>query len=442
MIACLYLAYSGGAVLRNAIPVLKAAGWDVYVHLDKKADLDEYQQELGEMSSAVHMIEDRVEVFWGGYSMIKAELALLQTAIKAQDYRKFLLLSDDSFPILPPDRLNAHFDNDDDQITINPQPRESPFYSRYHGFFCYDHPATSMRSPPGAGHNQRRIDEELEHRIAEIAVLRRIGKKDIEVYYGSQFWGLSLDTARFLLNVCKEDLHLTKSFEYSALPDETMVQSIIGNYKTGVRHETGPVYADFSAGGPRVLSSLAELPLDIQDTHAFVRKISPTATEFMEQMLGRLRAGRTILGSPPGERRISHRVSLPEGDRIFVRLAAPIEDQIPGWNPIESFWGRKYRWTASDRIAWVLKLDGVPRCILRFVITTVVAANAEWMELCTLSFNGRTEQMKAMAGELVAEFEYDGRGSSHVLLETPPLKSPRETSGKPDDRKLGLSIAL
>jgi hypothetical protein len=442
MIACLFLAYDGASVLRNAIPVLKAAGWDLFVHLDKKADRAKYEQELGEMSSSVHLIEDRVEVFWGGYSMIKAELALLQTAMRTNDYSKFLLLSDDSFPILPPDRLNAHFGNGEDLITIAPQPPHSPFYSRYHGFFCYDHPTTAMRSPPGAGRNEREIDENLEHRIAEIEVLRRIGKKNIEVYYGSQFWALTLDTVKFLVNVCQEDLHLVKSFEYSALPDETMVQSLIGNYRTGGRHETGPVYADFSVGGPRVLSSQAELPLDFQDTHAFVRKISPQATEFMEQMLDHLRAGRTILGSPPGERRLSHRVTLPEGDRVFVRLAAPAEDHIPGWNPIESFWGRKYRWTASDRIAWGLKLDGVHKCTVRFVITTVVGSNPKWMERCTLSFNGRTEQMKAVGGELMAEFEYNGGGALHVLLETPPLKSPRETSGKPDDRKLGLSIAL
>ena len=79
---------------------------------------------------------------------------------------------------------------------------------------------------------------------------------------------------------------------------------------------------------------------------------------------------------------------------------------------------------------------------MRFVITTVIGANPEWMELCTLSFNGQRERMRAVHGELVAEFEFNGEGASHVLLETPALKSPRETSGKGDDRKLGLSIAL
>ena len=37
-IACLVLAYAGAPVLARALPVYRAAGWDVFVHLDAKAD--------------------------------------------------------------------------------------------------------------------------------------------------------------------------------------------------------------------------------------------------------------------------------------------------------------------------------------------------------------------------------------------------------------------
>ena len=66
-------------------------------------------------------VEDPVEIFWGGYSMVRAELKLLAMARGAGPYEKYLLISDDAFPVHTPDMLAMHFSNPDDQISLVPQ---------------------------------------------------------------------------------------------------------------------------------------------------------------------------------------------------------------------------------------------------------------------------------------------------------------------------------
>ncbi len=213
-LACMILAYGAAPVLKSALPILRSAGWDVFVHLDRKVRREIYLEGLGESAGLCRFVENPIEVFWGGYSMIEAEMKLIETARGNDHYDKFLLLSDNSFPALPPAALAKHFSGADDQISIEKQKENSPLYVRYGSFCCYDHPATTVR---GVSHSDgqplRSVDETLENKIAEIAVLRKLGKKNIDIFYGSQFWALTSKSVDHVRKVVSEDLHLRKSFE-------------------------------------------------------------------------------------------------------------------------------------------------------------------------------------------------------------------------------------
>lgn len=441
-IACLILAYTGGPVLAHSLPFLREAGWDVYVHLDRKADRARYASLLE--ASALTFVDDPYEVFWGGYSMVQAELRLLKTAHEAGPYDKYLLISDDSFPVLPPAHLAEHFNNPRDQVTLVRQRVESPFHRRYREFYCYDHLSTAARSD---GPRSCLVDEDLEHRVAEVAVLRRIGKKPLQIYFGSQFWALSRNSAELVMHTAENDLHLAKSFQYAALPDELMVQSILGNYKYKEDQHTGPMYADFSMPfGPRKMNAPADLPLDLQAPHAFLRKIVPKATELLEHMSNHLRAGLTINGVDAHEHKTRATPAVLMGDRLLYRLTAPSASTAPGpaWHGIESFGGRCYRWTAQEEISWqVPELPDLPeQCEkIRFLITPVIDSRAEFRQGCRLTFDGQTQPLQLQEGNLTAEFPFPRPCGGTVVLRTPKLRSPHEAFGMPDQRKLGLSIA-
>jgi hypothetical protein len=438
-LACLVLAYRGGAILARTLPFLREAGWDVFVHLDRKVDRAQYTSGLD--VSACTFLDNPGEVFWGGFTMVQAELRLLQVARDAGPYHKYLLLSDDSFPVLPPAQLATHFDNPHDQVTLVHQRADSPFQQRYREFSCYDHPGINLRPlKPRTGV----IDEDLERRVAEIAVLRRTGKKRLQVYFGSQFWALTAQSAELVTHTVENDLHLVKSFEYAAVPDELMIQSILGNYKIKQNRHTGPVYADFSVEpGPRVIRTLAGLPVDLQPWQVFLRKIAPNGLELLEQMSTHLRAGLTIHGMDPREHQARGSHAVIAADRLLYGLVAPGASSVPGmaWHEIEFCGGRAYRWTALDEVVWVLPEPPSHRGKICFVITPLREVRAEFLQGCRLTFAGQTLPLERREGKLCAEFLYSGSCEVRVILTTPKLRSQHEALGKGDQRKLGLSIA-
>ena len=237
-IACLVMAYRGAPVLRHMASVYTAAGWDVFVHLDRKAELSDYLHALGDARAHCRFVEDRVEVFWGGFSMIQAELKLIHAARQVAAYDRYVLISDDAIPIRPAADLQALYQTDTDFIELNRQPEGSEYHRRYADFFFLDHPATAVRRP---GYLLlAKLDDRFFAKTAEIAALQQRGKKAIEVYWGSQFWSLTAKTVELVEAAIADDEHLVRSFEFAAIPDELLFQSVIGNSQADRRHQGRP----------------------------------------------------------------------------------------------------------------------------------------------------------------------------------------------------------
>jgi len=438
-VACLILGFNGATVLRRALPILAEAGLDVFIHLDRKANREHYAHILGEAGRRCVFIDDRYEIHWGGYAMMQAELKLLATARAAGPYDKYLLISDDSFPVVPADQLRDRLSAKADLITAVRQDKASYIYERYYDFYCFDHVTTSIRGGPRTGI----IDVALENKIAEIAALRRMGKKTIEVYWGSQFWALGQESVDLVLRMAADDQHLAKSFEYAALPDELMIQSIIGNFTSHEALTTGPVYADFSQqGGPRIMATEKDLPFDLQPSHLFLRKIAPDAQDLLDAMLVRLQAGKRIDGRRARGAPLGRRETDDAGHEwLILRLCAPTDNPGDGWHGLESFGGRVYRWTGVERIEWCFNEISLPPGRIRFVITPVIDSGPQFHAECHLSFAGETRRLDLRDGVLSAAFEHEAVSPLRVVLTTPRPVSPREARGFDDDRRLGLSIA-
>jgi len=125
--------------------------------------------------------------------------------------------------------------------------------------------------------------------------------------------------------------------------------------------------------------------------------------------------------------------------RAFA-LAAPGADSAPGpaWHAIESFGGRTYRWTALEKVTWQLAELPYHSGKIRFFITPVIGVRAELRQQCRLSFAGQTLPLELHEGNLTAEFLYSSSSEATVVLTT---HKPQPPPGRPNARKLGLSIA-
>jgi hypothetical protein len=279
-VALLVLGYREPECLRHALPIYLAAGFDVYLHVDKKADAEDYLMRLEEQASSVNLVANRFAIFWGGFSMIRAELALVNAARdSAVCYDRYLLISDDTFPLRNPDGLRMAVGEPLDRIMIRKLSRTEVFFQRYEKFYFFDDAATSLHGRPIEMSN---ISQPLLERMNEVSELMAIGKKQIDIYYGSQWWCLTAETLDIITSKLESDYLLFKSFEYAAVPDEICIQSIVANFSDMERVRSGPVFSDWSKSPrPFVFSNITQLTPDTRQNFLFFRKVSSTNLPFL-----------------------------------------------------------------------------------------------------------------------------------------------------------------
>ena len=442
-VACLVMAYRGAPVLRHMASVYTAAGWDVFVHLDRKAELSDYLHALGDARAHCRFVEDRVEVFWGGFSMIQAELKLIHAARQAAAYDRYVLISDDAIPIRPAADLQALYQTDTDFIELNRQPEGSEYHRRYADFFFLDHPATAVRRP---GYLLlAKLDDRFFAKTAEIAALQQRGKKAIEVYWGSQFWSLTAKTVELVEAAIADDEHLVRSFEFAAIPDELLFQSVIGNSQADRRIEGGPVFADWYVDpGPRTYARMEELPYDFLPHHAFLRKVAPSAERFIAAVAARLQEGKGLYPLRPGaDASDSIVVDTDQGPLAVVTMQAPTPgDTANGWHPAERAGRARFRWTAAETLEFgpLRPLPSARR--IRIVVPLLMAISSDFANSCQIGFAGQTVPAARRGRDLFADFSVDDASDSKIALLTPPPMSPFQLNGASDRRPLGVAVRL
>ena len=282
-VALLVLACHAPAVLGQLAAACDAPRFRCYVHLDAREDPATYTG-LWAWPAHVEFIGDRFPVYWGGFNMIRATEALVRRALGDMANRVFVLLSDDTLPLVRPDRLFAELMASPDRIDVGLARRNPRFLTRYRDFFFLDSPATSARP---LAVEQRSIDPAALDALERLARLRERGKVPLrEVWSGSQWWALSRPTLTAVTAELASDAWLRASFEFSAVPDEMAIQTLYAN-RLGLtaRSFTGPMFADMSrAPAPFVYRSWDEVPTLGADK-LFIRKIANEAAEPMARQL-------------------------------------------------------------------------------------------------------------------------------------------------------------
>ena len=104
--AYLILAHNHPEQLRILLSLLDDGRNDVFVHLDANAPFGPEALEGSCRRSALHFIEPRFEIHWGGVSIMRAELALLRAAVSG-GYAYYHLLSGQDLPIKDQDTIHT-----------------------------------------------------------------------------------------------------------------------------------------------------------------------------------------------------------------------------------------------------------------------------------------------------------------------------------------------
>jgi hypothetical protein len=228
-IAYLILAHNQPAHLQRLVQRLAAPGVAFFVHVDAKSDINAFAG----LAPAVTFCARRVNCGWGDISLVHATLALLQCAAAAPSgFDRFVLLSGACYPLQHPAYIEAFFrrhrDTEFIQVFGLPNVEYNKSLERIRRVWIRKgKPLARLRWPL-----QRVLNKILP--VRDYQTLLGGGQPVV----GSQWWCLSHDAVRHVLEVTTRQPALLRFCKFVDVPDEFYFQFILWNsrFQSSISH--------------------------------------------------------------------------------------------------------------------------------------------------------------------------------------------------------------
>lgn len=213
--AYLILAHAQPGQLRKLLGLLDHPRIDLFVHIDAKAGFDASALDGCCKHSAVHFVEPRISVNWGGVSIMRATLALLKEATREGHYDFYHLVSGMDLPIKPQDEMLVFFDAHPGQEFLKMWPFEAQRESRFRYFTLF---------PEGRHFFLTNLINNMFKGIL-MALHIRINR-DIEFRFAAQWFSITDDFARHVIG---QEAWLEKVFRHTSTCDEVFMPTLLWN---------------------------------------------------------------------------------------------------------------------------------------------------------------------------------------------------------------------
>ena len=219
-------------------------------------------------------ITPRIEVFWGGWSMIQATRALIAAAQAEGGFSRYVLISGDTLPAIPQNRLEAALLDpatefiDLIEVPNDPTLAGTPMQNaiekhgwvqpwRRHNLTTWDHRLLNPFERENAAQHynipQDRIDwirGDLEHLTRNLLANLHPEYPFETFHYGAQWWALTHETLSALLPTLDHPA-TQRFFRYIQVPDEHLFQTALANRPDLLEAKTLKNAPIFTAPGPR-----------------------------------------------------------------------------------------------------------------------------------------------------------------------------------------------
>ncbi len=223
MHAYMIIAHNQFELLKKLILCLDDKRNDIFIHIDAKVkDFDfEYFSSLTKFSK-VYFTDERIDVTWGGYSVVKSEMLLLKTAVSHNDennpYTYYHLISGVDLPIKTNDEIYNFFEHNSGKEFIHYVTLETLETAvdrvKYYHFFRKKRNTIN------------KILAWIALKIEKFLGVNRLKNTDIKVYKGSNWFSITGELAEYIVDNQKE---YEKMFKYSFCCDEIFIQTIVQN---------------------------------------------------------------------------------------------------------------------------------------------------------------------------------------------------------------------
>lgn len=218
--AYLIEAHKVDKTLNSLLCLIDDARNDIFLHLDKK-NKSFRVTDLYQLKKSRLFITDRVSISWGGYSQIRAEMTLFETAAKEGIYAYYHLISGQDLPIKTQDEIHTFFDRNQGKEFIHFQYENFTFHKRIsYYYFLQDY----LDIGRGEYNVILRIFRYLQSGIVFIQKILNIDRsRGISYQKGANWASVTDDFVRCLI-ANKE--WIKQHFKYTFCADEIYKQTI------------------------------------------------------------------------------------------------------------------------------------------------------------------------------------------------------------------------
>lgn len=268
-IAFLVLGCNSAVTLREFINFYNSSSFKFFLHLDSKVNKEDYLLILGKAALGLNVICDRFDIYWGGFNMIKATLSLMKSALSF-DSDILILISDDSMPIYMQELFIERISISPNRFDAYPAP--DLVKKRYSNYYYFDANITSAR---WISAEDRFLNDQDEDSLIRMLNLKKNGKISLDdLRAGSQWWSMTAEIAKEIVDEIIENNLLRESFEFSAIPDEMMIQTLAYKFLSDKNIRLNSLmYTDFSKNvKPYIFENLPDYSI-IPPDKMLIRKV-------------------------------------------------------------------------------------------------------------------------------------------------------------------------
>lgn len=215
-LAHLLLIHSNPQQTRRLASRLSHADADIYIHLDAKADINDFKslEDIGN----VFFISKRQSVFWGNYSMIEATLNSFEEILQTnKSYSHINLLSGQDYPLKSAAEIQSFLFANADKTYIRwfaiPQD--------------WDEPVSRLQK-----YNFGDLNIPGKHQLQQLANKLLPPKKiphNLQIYGRSQWFTITLACARYTIDFLKNNPRIRRFFLLTWAADELVFQTVLLN---------------------------------------------------------------------------------------------------------------------------------------------------------------------------------------------------------------------
>ncbi|MBK5719910.1 hypothetical protein JGH11_03400 [Dysgonomonas sp. Marseille-P4677] len=248
-ICYLILAHNNIAHLDRLINALHDSDNSFYIHLDKKVSTIYTPHD-----DNVEVIPERIDINWGGFTMVEATLVLMKYGInKSPDADYYILISGVDYPIRSKVFLENLLNRGKEYIDIAPVPVPYKPVERYE-YYYFDY-------------NRRNVKFYNPKFLIEVFLkkLRIKRQAPFKVYAGTQWFGLTQACVQYILKTVDEDKRYINFFRNTLVPDEAFFQTIIGNSPFLNNTASSLTYTDWEVPVPP--ATIGDNHVDFLRTH-------------------------------------------------------------------------------------------------------------------------------------------------------------------------------